>query len=196
MSVWSAPAETVPGGRRHTLEERGAPLSRAHFLQRLRHDADFASWYSELLAAAPWPAYYWENPPLAAGSLERPAEFVLIEAPALAEVRPDAATFSSHFGAGDGVVTFPNLGGDALLVVPEPADDAGPDAYPHLAVFLRRGPARQVRALWRATAEAVLDRLDDSPLWLSTSGTGVAWLHVRLDRRPKYYQHGPYRSPA
>jgi len=195
MSVWSAPAEAVPGGRRHTLEERGAPLSRARFLQRLRDDADFADWYSDLLAAAPWPAYYWENPPLAAGALERPAEFVLIEAPALAEVRPDAATFSSHFGAGDGVVTFPNLGGDALLVVPEPAEGAETEAYPHLAAFLRRGPARQVRALWRATAEAVLDRLDDSPLWLSTSGTGVAWLHVRLDRRPKYYQHGPYRSP-
>jgi hypothetical protein len=125
--------------------------------------------------------------------LERAAEFVLIEAPALAAVPPDAETFAGHFGAGDGVVTFPNLGGDALLVVPEPAADGAADAYPHLAAFLRRGPARQVRALWRATAAAVLDRLDDSPLWLSTSGTGVAWLHVRLDRRPKYYQHGPYR---
>ncbi|WP_405227117.1 DUF6940 family protein [Lentisalinibacter sediminis] len=193
MSVWSAPAEPVPGGRRHTLEERGAPLSRARFLERLRDDAEFAAWYSELLAAAPWPAFFWENPPLAAGVLERAAEFVLIEAPALAAVPPDAETFAGHFGAGDGVVTFPNLGGDALLVVPEPAADAAADAYPHLAAFLRRGPARQVRALWRATAAAVLDRLDDSPLWLSTSGTGVAWLHVRLDRRPKYYQHGPYR---
>jgi len=194
MSAWSAQAEAVPGGRRHTLEERGAPLSRARFLQRLRDDADFASWYSELLAAAPWPAFYWENPPLAAGVLERPAEFVLIEAPALAAVQPDAETFSGHFGAGDGVVTFTNLGGDALLVVPEPADDAGPDACAHLAAFVRGAPRAQVRALWRAVAAAVLDRLGDEPLWLSTSGTGVAWLHVRLDRRPKYYQHAPYRS--
>lgn len=194
MSVWSAPVEAVPGGRRHTLEERGAAISRARFLQCLRDDADFAGWYSALLADAPWPAFYWENPPLVTGALERPAEFVLIEAPALVDVPPDEETFRSHFGAGDGVVTFPNLGGDALLVVPEPADGADPGAYPHLAVFLRNGPDEQVQTLWRTTARAVLDRVDDSPVWLSTSGTGVSWLHVRLDRQPKYYQHAPYRS--
>ena len=42
-------------------------------------------------------------------------------------------------------------------------------------------------------ADAVAARLSDRPLWLSTSGAGVAWLHVRLDDRPKYIQHAPYR---
>jgi hypothetical protein len=27
------------------------------------------------------------------------------------------------------------------------------------------------------------------PVWFSTSGMGVAWLHFRLDRRPKYYTY-------
>ena len=27
------------------------------------------------------------------------------------------------------------------------------------------------------------------PVWLSTSGMGVAWLHFRLDQRPKYYTY-------
>jgi hypothetical protein len=31
-------------------------------------------------------------------------------------------------------------------------------------------------------------------MWLSTSGLGVAWLHIRLDSTPKYYQHQPYTS--
>jgi hypothetical protein len=45
----------------------------------------------------------------------------------------------------------------------------------------------------RATGAAVAARLSARPLWLSTSGLGVAWLHVRLDSRPKYYSYAPYR---
>jgi Family of unknown function (DUF6940) len=29
--------------------------------------------------------------------------------------------------------------------------------------------------------------------FFSTAGAGVAWLHVRLDDRPKYYGYPPYR---
>jgi hypothetical protein len=28
--------------------------------------------------------------------------------------------------------------------------------------------------------------------WISTSGLGVPWVHVRLDSYPKYYQYRPY----
>ena len=35
-------------------------------------------------------------------------------------------------------------------------------------------------------------RLGGKPVWLSTAGLGVGWLHVRLDDRPKYYRHAPY----
>jgi hypothetical protein len=191
MSVWEAADEPVPGGRRYTLGEGGEPMSRARLLSVLRDSGEFADWYSALLADAPWPAFYWENPPLVADQLKRAAEFVLIDAPPLAGMTPDAETFRAHFDDGSGVVAFPNLGGDALLVAPEPA--AEDQAYPHLAAFLRRGPREQRRELWHRTARAVLERIGTEPLWLSTSGTGVAWLHVRLDRRPKYYQHAPYR---
>ena len=33
-------------------------------------------------------------------------------------------------------------------------------------------------------------RVSASPLWLSTAGMGVSWLHLRLDSRPKNYRHG------
>ena len=32
-------------------------------------------------------------------------------------------------------------------------------------------------------------------VWLSTNGLSTAWLHVRLDSRPKYYHFMPYRKP-
>ena len=37
-------------------------------------------------------------------------------------------------------------------------------------------------------------RIDSNPLWLSTLGLGVAWVHIRLDRTPKYYQYAPDRT--
>lgn len=193
-AAWSAVTETLPGGSRYRILEDGAALGFDGLLLRLATDDAFADWYSALIADTPYAAVYWENPPLSRRLRRRPAEFVLMEAPELAGMRPDAETFAGHFETPDdrAVVTFSNLGGDALLVVPVPLD--GHDAYPHLAAFLRLGPREQIRELWRRTARAVAGRLGDAPLWLSTSGTGVAWLHVRLDQRPKYYQYRPWKQ--
>ena len=40
----------------------------------------------------------------------------------------------------------------------------------------------------------MIRRLGTAPVWLSTAGAGVSWLHVRLGDRPKYYGHAPYRQ--
>jgi hypothetical protein len=48
-------------------------------------------------------------------------------------------------------------------------------------------------ALWIEVAEVHDGAMGEEPRWLSTSGLGVFWLHVRLDQRPKYYAHTPYR---
>lgn len=117
---------------------------------------------------------------------------LLVDSPGLAGMAPEPDAFASRFTPGQAVATFANLGGDAVLVVPAP--HGPPDAYAHLAAFARRAPPAQQHALWQAVGEAVARRLSAAPLWLSTSGLGVAWLHVRLDARPKYYTHAPYRS--
>ena len=39
-------------------------------------------------------------------------------------------------------------------------------------------------------------RIGPLPVWLSTAGGGVDWLHMRLDERPKYYRHLPWRNWA
>jgi len=60
---------------------------------------------------------------------------------------------------------------------------------------VRNAPAPQVHALLQRLAREALARLSDRPLWISTAGMGVYWLHVRLDSRPKYYRHAPYKTP-
>jgi len=139
-------------------------------------------------------AYFWETPPLTRDSADRPFECVLKNAPGLARLRADAAPFAAQLAAAQGdVVAFGNLGGDADLVVPR---DRGEGAdYAHLARFLRTAASDQVRALWRHIARSARPWLArEQACWISTSGLGVSWLHVRLDARPKYYSHTPYRS--
>lgn len=152
------------------------------------------------LKEVPWAAYFFECPPVNARTAGRqPFEFVAVDAPSLAALRegePDA--FAEHLAdrctQETGVATFYNLGRDAVLVAPCHA--AGLNAYPHLAAFVRRGPADQVDALWRAVGDAMAVRVqevDPRPVWLSTSGLGVYWLHVRMDSRPKYYTFRPFK---
>lgn len=189
-----AETEQVPSGRKFRLFEGDQPMPFRRFFELLRSDDSFADWYSGELAAFDAAAFYWELPPLTAATLDCDTEFVLIEAPMLARYAPEQAPFAEHFerAPGEEVIVFPNLGGDAVMVVPCPR---GPDAhYPHLAAFLRGADKRQVRALWRVTAQEMLRRLGTRPTWLSTAGGGVAWLHVRLDSRPKYYSYRPYRE--
>jgi hypothetical protein len=119
----------------------------------------------------------------------------LLDSPGLAR-NPDADAFAEYFGeaATDGVVAFANLGKDAIMVVPCPN---GPlSAYGHLAAFVRQAPESQKHALWALVGAAMQRRLSSKPVWLSTAGAGVSWLHVRLDDRPKYYGYRPYRETA
>jgi hypothetical protein len=184
----------IRSGRHYRLVEQGSAMPFLRFFELLATRSEFADWYTEQLAAFQAEAFYWELPPITRATIGAAAEFVLIAAPMLARIPPERAPFAAHFdGAADeDVVVFPNLGGDAVLVVPCPR---GPDEhYPHLAAFLRNAPRRQVRALWRSTARQMQSSTGDRPVWLSTAGGGVAWLHLRLDSRPKYYSYAPYRD--
>lgn len=174
------------------------PLTWAEVLSRWQHDAEFQALCRAVLAEAPYPALFWEMPPLTADTRDQPYEWVMINSPTLARVSPNPAPFAQHITAGQGtnqVTTFTNLGGDAQLIVPcQNGDETG---YTHIAAFMRSAPQPQIAALWSTlgqTIDANLATRGRQPLWVSTSGLGVFWLHIRLDSRPKYYQHIPYKQ--
>ena len=84
-----------------------------------------------------------------------------------------------------------------MLVSPCPPQNRLDDSkYVHLAKFMREGPPEKIEDIWKKAAEDLLQRLrtSSSPWWLSTSGDGVAWLHIRIDPRPIYYLHSDYRQ--
>lgn len=190
--MWRAETEEILSGRKYRLCGKQAPLSFAEMLRLFERDDAFCDWYSRLLADCSYAAFYWEHPPLTRDRLDQDAEVVLVDATALATAKVNPAPFRSLFEdqPDQDIVVFPNLGGDAVLIVPRPV---APDyAYPHLAAFVRNAPAAQIRSLWRFTAQAMYQNVNSTPRWLSTAGLGVAWLHVRVDTRPKYYTHAPY----
>lgn len=174
----------------HWLTHEGKPLRRDAVGLTLQSDPGFRTSFADLLREAPFPAYFLELPVCSPAHGANPAELVLVDSPALARVRADHAPFDKVFARHSGqVVTAPNLSGDATLVIPRPPGD-----WPHLAAFVRAAPAARVDAFFAAVGTACLEWPAERPLWLSTSGLGVYWLHMRLDARPKYYLHAPYRS--
>lgn len=175
---------------RYDVEDDGVALSRIRFWERMRDDAGLRALLATKLADAPFPSYFWETPPLPA---DRPFGFVLVDAPSLVGVRPDRRAFAGQFASGP-ISVGPNLSGDAWLVIPAPSDGL---EFPDLARFSRTAPPALVDRLWQEVAGAVVRWTEtrDDPVWVSTSGLGVHWLHVRLDTRPKYYSYAPFRSP-
>ncbi len=178
----------------HTILEDGKCLRYSKVLEKWCDDAAFRSYFSAILKDAPFEAYFWETPALTSSKLERPFEFVLVKSTNLAGLSPDTRSFAQFFRSNsvkNDIVTFPNLGKNAMLVVPCPISSLG--IYPHLATFIRGAETEQAHAFWQAVGAAMKNRISTKPVWLSTSGLGVHWLHVRLDDRPKYYQYPPYR---
>lgn len=191
--MWAISTEPLPSGRglRGFVDRDGQRATYEQVIHAWRKDREFRTLFNAALAAAPYSAFRWETPALSLDTQGRHFEFVLLNSPGLAS-RPDAVAFADFFAAGrDGVTVFPNLGGDAVLVVPCPVGEHA--AYCHLSAFVRDAPSVQRDALWQAVGQALTERIAATSLWLSTAGAGVSWLHVRLDQRPNYYGYEPYR---
>ena len=189
---WSTQRVLLGRGTRYSATGAAGALSMAQALGMLGRSAHFRDDFTAVLAGSPYAAFRWEMPPLTTSTVGRPFEFVLADDPFLA-MPPEPDVFGSYFRElplSVTVLPVGNLGRTATLVVPRGiADEA---VYGHLAAFVRGAPRDQVHALWRCLADAASRALSDRPLWVSTAGGGVSWLHVRVEREPKYYTYRPY----
>ncbi|MFZ9740017.1 MAG: DUF6940 family protein [Prochlorotrichaceae cyanobacterium] len=182
---------------RYVLTRDGSVLTYAQVLDLWQEDSAFRAYYTHLLAESPYAGYRWETPALSHSTATQPFQFVLLNTPRFASRKTDHMTYAAYFTTDNedyedhGIVLFPSLRGDATLIVPSPRTEV--EAYGHLAAFMRYGPKAQQDAFWRRIAIAVQARLGSTPLWLNTAGGGVAWLHGRIDCRPKYYGYSPYK---
>lgn len=191
--MWHTDLTAMDGGRGLlvALSEDGKRATFRRVLDAWQSDEPFRRIFIQMLVAAPFTGFRWECPPLTDATTDRAFECVLLRSDGL-DRPPDATSFAEFFASAgqSSIVAFPSLGRDAYLIAPCPLVE--PTVYPHLASFVRNAPAAQIHELWQCVGREVAARLSARPLWLSTAGMGVAWLHVRLDSRPKYYGHRPY----
>ena len=170
----------------------GAPISWRDAIALWQESGAWRTTLSTALADTPFEAGFWECPGVSLNSIETAFRCVVLDAPHLASMTCDANAFAEHFTRSDHAISFQNLGGDATLVAPTPTTPV--ENNTHLLRFLRTQDQARVHALWRRVGTALAQSLGSAPVWLSTCGIGVAWLHVRLDARPKYYRHAPFRA--
>ena len=173
------------------LEENGTLISHHKFLTQLSENESFADWYNQQLADCDFDAFFWENKPVTKENVDETYECTIVKSSQLTRVSPDSTAFDGYFSPDSDTVTFSNLGVDAQLIVPCPV--AHKSVYTHIGSFVRSAPGHQIKEFWTRVGEEMLDHVQQEPRWLSTSGLGVYWLHVRIDSVPKYYQTGAYK---
>jgi len=190
---------------------KGAPITYKDAMILMEQNSDFRNEFFSVLQKKsegsigrnrrPRP-YFFEVCPVTQKTFSQENfRFALIDARALENINEDDSAFNQYFkGNNRYVVSFQNLGGDATMVVPRPLhQNEGNDTYAHISNFMSLNSSQeQLHEFWISVAKVVTKQLEDrqrdkmKSLWLSTCGTGVYWLHVRLDARPKYYSYRDY----
>jgi len=100
------------------------------------------------------------------------------------------------------IFTKPNKSGSLVIPVPELDDQENVigSHYQNLKSFLNHADQEAIYSFWATWSSALSDWyaevLDGSKnkVCLSTAGSGVFFLHGRLDTRPKYYRFVPYHD--
>ncbi len=84
------------------------------------------------------------------------------------------------------VTIFNNLGNDCILVCP-PKDGKN---YSHINNFYKNANAKLIKLFWKKVGKTLikLSKNNNNIYWVSTHGTAVPWLHLRICKSPKYYQ--------
>ena len=193
MQEWTIRKNTIQADKiiRYQILENKEVLSFKQVIQYWMENSSFRKFYNDLLLDAKFENFFWEHPPLQANTLEQLYEFVLVKSTSLAHVIPLSRAFKDYYQKDKKVVVFPNLGKNALMVVPVPKDDYD---YAHLGRFIRNAPEIQLDEFWKKVGAAFHDELGEEPKWLSTHGLGVYWLHIRIDQIPKYYHYQRYKN--
>jgi hypothetical protein len=173
----------------YSLDPVAKDLGTHDFFKLLSEVPQFAEGLREVFKAIPFKAYYLEFKPLRLEGKATSVEWVIINAPGLYEQKPDSSAFDSYIHANE-VVSFTNLAKDSILVIPP---KTGVD-FANMARFIEQGSQEQFTALWSRVYQKIKAWGGEDALWISTHGHGVPWLHVRLDLKPKYYQHVPFKE--
>ena len=152
--------------------------------------AEFTQFYVGLMLKADFTGFCWETPAVTLQTLDNEHEFVIVRSDIHSTIKQNWRPFAEQFNKNGLAVSFLNLGKNGTMVAPTPdhSYDGG-----SLASFLKTASSERIEVLWKLVGREISSKVSSSPIWLSTAGLGVSWLHIRLDSRPKYFRYLPYK---
>ena len=204
MASWSTVLNPLSETIHHYvfLDKENKPLSYAEVVRLWCNNGTEGAAFRQLttatLSESPFVAFKWETPVVDTARMDRNFEFVTLDSPSL-DRRENPNAFGEHFDRSNTnqmTLQFPNIGRNAVMVVPTPVRNEADRQvnHCHLVSFLRSASSTRSDDFWWNVGDAMRKRISNKPVWLSTAGGGVAWLHGRLDDQPKYYGYEPFRS--
>jgi len=179
---------------RFRLKENESYLSFKEVFNLWQQNVEFVKFYKNELLNLKYQAFYWEHPALNKGFLNKRYECILQRSRPLEHLPIDERSFRDYLFQEAAVTDFMNLGKDARLVIPTKKTDK--EIYNHFGKFLRFAAEEQIIAVFKSVGKTILEEIETQKLiWLNTEGTGVIWLHIRMDTKPKYYKTVRYKEP-
>ncbi len=99
----------------------------------------------------------------------------------------DVTAYQEYLEQKDEIAIFPNLSGDAQLMIPPATGD-----YGHIAAFCRTASSDLAQAFWQQLGEILRHAIaHKDTIWCNTHGHGVPWFHLRFDQTFKYAAFPP-----
>ncbi|MBE9144060.1 DUF6940 family protein [Planktothrix mougeotii] len=159
------------------------PFSWSAIAMGLSNQADFRQLWNQTWADIPFD-FLWQPVPIHSGFSTTYPFFTVLIPSSFGSANPDAyQQYLQKLKPHEQVATFPNLSGDALLVVPKATGK-----YGHLAAFCRLAGVDLQHALWKKVGEIAKTAIEKGDsIWCNTHGHGVPWTHVRFDSCLKYF---------
>jgi len=177
------------------LLENGSYMTFSQVIDGWQDSPDFRKFYWQTLIELGGEGCFWEHPRLNRETVDLPYECVITRTKSFTAFAADQRPFDAVFDRQNTISCFINLSGSAWLIVPNPVDDEAVDCR-DLVSFCRSAPNELLHDFWTTIGEEMAKAIATGSdfQYLSTHGLGVLWLHVRMERRPKYYHHQAYKK--
>jgi len=180
-------------------------LSFRDFFDNLKSNRQFRSQLrDEIVSLHPdYPYVFFECPCVNSETLNSPFEFVLIRTEHFKNSNVEKAAFLNHFRKPENInngleaIYFDNLGKDGVMIVPKGTNGEEHKYYSNLMGLMRKGHRQERDDFWKLAGEQAIEIVHSKPMknmWMSTSGLGVDWTHLRLCEKPKYYNYSTYKT--
>jgi len=94
----------------------------------------------------------------------------------------DLQTYKQYIDKSDGFTSiFKSLNKKTILIVPT-------KPFINLTEFAVYSTNKEWLLLWKSVATVVKKLLKKTPLYISTHGHGISYLHIRIEEKPIYYK--------